>query len=613
MRRRPAPPWWPSALAALLATQAVAGVPLYLDAAGRPARHFVPVVSNPTTPSANPAVGAELAGLVAQAGDVWAAAPGVRISFATGAPVGQPIDSSNYTDFLGVCGDGLSPLIADPDGSIVDDLFGLGASDAVLGVGLTDCDPSDGFVEEHTMLVNFSPLPPASAERDATALRIVTHELGHVLGLAHSLLNYEFQDDGDPTNEIYLPMMFPVISHDDPLAATHLHLDDTSMLALLYPAAGFISSTATVAGLALLPPASRPISGTFLAIRSTSDPLATAAFTASGLTPTAVSLGGRFVAFLGQPGEPQGAFQVSGLPPGEYTVEVFGGMSGEQPEFYSGASESHDPTADPPGTATPLTLAAGEVASDVDLLLDAGAGTLGVKASDTSWNIVWSGRAKIPGDAQKVPASVLPPAGELDLLATGGWALHSGSSFFDTLMSGGWTPAVGKHGASTRRYDHQLAMPDTMVAFAESLFGTAAAFGEVSATGSTNGHRLNGNVTLRGQYFAGPRPRKLTLTFKYRGRPRAMNAQPGQVPPMSASAVVVEPALVQIGHGAQTQFTANVEGASGSVTWDVRGLGTVDANGLYTAPAAGAFRAEVVARSTSEPAAIGLAAVDVAP
>ena len=408
-------------------------------------------------------------------------------------------------------------------------------------------------------------------------------------------------------------MMFPVISNDDPLAPARLHLDDRSMLALLYPATGFIASTATVAGLALLPPASRPVSGTFLAVRSTSDPLATAAFTASGLTPIGVSLGGRPVAFLGQIGEPQGAFQVSGLPPGEYTVEVFGGMSGEQPEFYSGPSESHDVTADPPGVAAPLTLAAGQVASDVDVLLDAGATTLGVKASDTSWNVVWSGRARIPGDAQKVPASVLPPAGELDLLGTGGWALHSGSSFFDTLLSGGWTPAVGKHGVSTKRYDHQLAMPDAMVAFAEALFGATAAFGEVSASGSTNGHRLKGNITLRGEYFGGPKLRKLTLAFKYRGRPRALDVRPGPVPPMFPAAVVVEPALVQVANGAQTQFTASVEGASGGVTWEVRGLGTVDASGVYTAPAAGTFRAEVVARSAGEPGAIGLAAVDVGP
>jgi hypothetical protein len=601
-----------TALVALVATHAAAGLPLYLDSAGRPARHLVPVVSNRTVSAANASTGAELAGLVAQAGAIWSEAPGVRISFGEGAPVGQPISVSNYAQFLGVCGDGISPLIADPDGSIVDDLFGVGASAGLLGVGLADCDPADGFVEEHTMLVNFSAFPAPSAERDALALRVVTHELGHVIGLAHTLLNYEFQDDGNAANEIYLPVMFPVMSNDDPLGATQLHLDDRTMLALLYPAAGFVPSTATVAGLALLPPASRPVSGTFLAVRSTTDPLATAAFTASGLTPIAVSLG-RAVAFLGQTGEPLGAFQVSGLPPGEYTVEVFGGMSGEQPEFYSGASESHDVAADPSDAATPLTLAAGQVATDVDLLLDAGPDTSVAKASDTSWNVVWSGRAKIPGNGQKVPGSVLPPPGQLDLLATGGWALRSGSSLFDTLFSGGWTPSVGKHGASARQYDQVPAMPDTLMSFAESLFGASAAFSEVSGAGSTNGRRIKGNITLRGAYFGGPRALKLTLTFKYHGKPRPVDSQPGPVPPMAPIAVVVDPPLTQVANGGQAQFTAAVEGASGGVTWEVRGLGTVDAAGLYTAPAAGTFRAQVVARSQSQPGAVGLAAVDVGP
>jgi len=604
---------WPAAvLAAALVRPATAGVPLYLDDDGAPVRHVVPVVSNPTTPAADPSVGPELADLVAQAGAIWAAVPTAQIAFGAGAPVGQPIDASNSLQFLAVCGDGLSPLIADPDGAIVDDLFGAGASEVLLGVGLADCDPSEGLIAEHTMLVNFSALPPPSAERDARALRIVTHELGHVIGLAHSLLNFEFQDDGNAANDVYLPMMYPVMSDDDPLGAAALHLDDTSMLSLLYPAAGFVPSTATVAGLALLPPASRPVSGTFLAVRNASDPLATAEFMASGLTPTAVVLGG-FFALLDEPGEPSGAFQASGLPPGEYTVEVLGGVNGEQPEFFSGANESHDALADPPDAATPLTLSAGEVVSDVDLLLDEDARTIGAKASDTSWTVGWRGRAKIPGDAQKVPPAALPPPGRLDLLSTGGLALRSGSPLFDALFSGRWTPAIGRRGPSTRRYDHALAMPATMLAFSESLFGTAATFTEVSAAGSTNGRKLKGSVTARGRYSLGARSVKLTLTFKYRGSRFAVNAEPGAVPPLPPVAVVVAPALVQVGHGGQVAFAASVEGTGVGVTWELRGPGTIDATGLYTAPASGITRTQVIARSASAPGAIGLAAVDIGP
>jgi hypothetical protein len=599
-------------LLAAFARPAHPGVPLYLDDDGQPARHLVPVVSHQTTPASVPSVGPELAGLVAQAAAIWAGVPTAQLTFEAGAPLVQAVTASNYTQFLGVCGDGLSPLIADPDGSIVDDLFGAGASASILGVGLTDCDPAGGFIDEHTMLVNFSALPLPSPERDALALRIVTHELGHIVGLAHSLLNSEFLEDGNGGNDVYLPMMFPVLSDANPLADALLSLDDTSILSLLYPAAGFVSSTATVAGLVRLPPSSRPVSGTFLAVRSTADPLGTAQFTASGLTPTGVSLGGFFAA-LDQPGEPVGAFQASGLPPGEYTVEVLGGVNGEQPEFFSGTTEGHGALADPAASVTPLALGAGDVVTDVDLLLDEDALTIGAKARDTVWNVTWRGRAKIPGDVDKLGDALLPPPGRLDLLGTGGVVLRSGSILYDALFAGRWMPTVTRRGASSRRYDHTLALPEATLVFSEALFGGAAVFTEVSAGGTTNGRKVKGTITARGQYFGGSRGVRLTLTFKYKGKALAVGAEPGAVPPISPVAVVVTPALAAVVPGGQVAFGASVEGGAAGITWEVLGPGTIDAAGLYTAPAATTARTHVIARSISDPRAIGLAAVDVAP
>jgi len=156
-------------------------------------------------------------------------------------------------------------------------------------------------------------------------------------------------------------------------------------------------------------------------------------------------------------------------------------------------------------------------------------------------------------------------------------------------------------------------MPDTMLAFGELLFGTAATFSEVSASGSTNGRKLKGSVVLRGRYSAGTRSVKLTLTFKYRGGRLAVGEQPGPVPPIAPVAVVVTPTLAQVGHGGQVTFAVSVEGAAAGVTWELRGPGTIDGSGLYTAPASGTARAQVIARSTSAPGAIGLAAVDVGP
>lgn len=591
---------------------AAAGVPLYLDADGRPARHLVPVVSNPTTPASVPSLGGELAQLVADAGARWAAESTAQIAFEAGAPLVQAITSSNYLQVLAVCGDGLSPLVADPDGAIVDDLFGEGASESILGVGISDCETGDGVIEEHSMLVNFAILPLGTAAGRALAERVVTHELGHVIGLAHSFLNFEFLGDGNGANDVHLPMMFPVLSEDDPLLPPLLHLDDTSMHALLYPAAGFVPATATVAGLARLPPAGRAVSGTFLAVRNTSDPLGTAIFTASGLTPTGVVLGAPFAA-LDQLGEPRGAFQATGLPPGDYTLEVLGGVNAEYAEFYNGAAESHDPLADPPAAAAVLTLAAGEVVADAHVLLDQDPLTAGAKAADTNWTVSWRGRAKVPGQRVKLGPEFLPPPGPLDLLATGGWTLRSGSTLFDALLSGVWTPAISRRGASPRRFVHVPADPDTVLAFASALFGGDAVFSEVEARGSTNGRKVRGSLTVRGEFVASPRSPRLTLALKYKGVPRSVPVEAGPVPPLAPVAVVVTPALAAVAPGAQVVFSAAVEGASGGVTWETLGPGSIDAGGVFTAPASGAERTHVFARSTGDPRAVGLAAADVAP
>jgi len=81
----------------------------------------------------------------------------------------------------------------------------------------------------------------------------------------------------------------------------------------------------------------------------------------------------------------------------------------------------------------------------------------------------------------------------------------------------------------------------------------------------------------------------------------------------AAGALPLAPARASVAPGEQVAFGASVEGSAGGVTWEVRGPGTIDAAGLYTAPAAITARTQVIARSTGDPRAIGLAAVDVAP
>jgi len=591
-----------------------AGVPLYLGRDGQPARHVLPVESNPTASATDPSGGSFLGSIAAQAGDVWGAVATTRLAFEQGVPVIEPITLDNYLDYLGVCGDGLSPLISDATGVIVDDLFGDGASTSVLGVGLSDCSTLDGVIEEHTLLMNLSLLPATAPARDALALRVATHEIGHVIGLAHSLLAFEFVADGNAANDAYVPMMAPVLSDDDVLAPPMLTLDDRSMVSLLYPAAGFAAATGTIAGTTRLPLWSRPVSGTFVVVRNASDPLATAIFATSGLVATGVVAGG-FVGSLGDPGEPTGAFQASGLPPGDYTVEVVGGLSGEQPEFFSGATESHDPRADPPDRAVPITLAPGAVVTNADVLLDAGPLTTGSSLVDTAWRVAWSGRAKVPGIRERLSPDLLPPIGRIELVASGGLVFRSSSSFYDVLFGGHWTPVVNQSGAVTRRFEHVLDVPDVALEFAESLFSGAATVTQVAAGGRTNKQatKIRGSITMRGQFFGRGRPLPLTLTYTYVGSPLTVGGgEAGPVPPIPPIGVVVTPLRGGIAPGGQVTFAASVEGAPGGVTWEISGPGAIDADGVFTA-AAQPGRVHVTARSTSDPRAVGLASVDVGP
>src|SRR5438270_323386 len=70
---------------------------------------------------------------------VWAAVPTANISFTNAGALPVDVTVANYLSYLGVCGDGLSPIIFDTDGSITDDAFGPGASNDILGFASPEC------------------------------------------------------------------------------------------------------------------------------------------------------------------------------------------------------------------------------------------------------------------------------------------------------------------------------------------------------------------------------------------------------------------------------------------------------------------------------------------
>jgi hypothetical protein len=66
--------------------------------------------------------------LVADGFNVWASVPRAAIAFADAGALPEDVTAANVGLYVGVCNDGLSPIVFDHDGAITDALFGAGAS-----------------------------------------------------------------------------------------------------------------------------------------------------------------------------------------------------------------------------------------------------------------------------------------------------------------------------------------------------------------------------------------------------------------------------------------------------------------------------------------------------
>jgi len=505
-------------LALVCATSATAGVPCFLGESGDVARCGpMPVTYNLDPGGLGPLGAEDMSEIVRQATQVWADVPTATVVFAAGQRLDENVDQFNYWHYLGVCGDGLSPLILDSDGSITDRMFGMGSSDVILGFTTPDCTLIGSTLSESSVVLNGAWLSAADA-REA-ALAVLVHELGHVLNLCHSRLNEDVAENGDPDDDIFLPTMFPFVSSDDPGGAATLSLDDRAMLSLIYPATGFFDATGTISGHVLSGQHRRPVSGTEIVVRSTTDPRGTAQWTTSGLLPVELVEGIRFPTRTAG-GPVDGAYQASGLPPGSYTVEVSGGLHGESPEFYSGPDESGDPLTDPPDTAMPLDVGACEVRTDATIELDQ---QVDSPVGDSAWEVQWRGRASIPAQSVRLPHGVLP-TGLLELLSTGGYAFEE-----VPVLNGQWLP---RH---KLRFVHRFAHPGTVESLLLAFFydGTVR-IKSIQGNGRVNrkGNQIRGRIIARGQFLSRPR-QPLTVSLTYSGHPAAEAVlAPGALPPL---------------------------------------------------------------------------------
>ncbi len=177
--------------------------------------------------------------LLNQAFALWNNVPTASISITQSSDLSQDIVVSNYAPLLpnGLSNDpsfsdGVSPVIYDVDGSIIDDYLGAGQSSAVAGFAASIYTVgSNAFVEGYAVLNGFK------LANSSEVIQLVAHEIGHLIGLDHSQLDIDNTvDSGNACatapSHAY-PVMYPFLCR----TANSLHPDDIAAVSALYPAA----------------------------------------------------------------------------------------------------------------------------------------------------------------------------------------------------------------------------------------------------------------------------------------------------------------------------------------------------------------------------------------
>lgn len=348
---------------------------------------------------------------------VWQDVATSNVSFAHTEADTLPVDVNgtnflSYTTLSDFKYDGMNPIIFDSDGAITDELFGIGASESVIGFAGSGDSDNDGDYDEGEAVMNglFADGTASSFTYEEWKATFV-HEFGHFLGLDHTQIGSEFANNSSQT--IYVPTMYPFATINDvPLGA--LNPDDIAAISILYPEAGYAATVGSISGSVTRANATVVRGANVMAVSTGAD-----------------SLMNRISTVTDYYEQNNGNYTISGLAPGSYVVRVEpieadftegssvgpyssdpSGLSFVNPiaaEYYNGANEASDPAVDDPNARTAVTVTAGNTAANINFI----------------------------GNARPAGAALVTEDFDFSgALADNGWTVHSGTTAPLTTTAG---------------------------------------------------------------------------------------------------------------------------------------------------------------------------------